>query len=128
VERAGERELLRSGDRLEAHVLKVPHHGGWTSSSWALLSRVKPEVAVLSAARPWAGHPSLSVLSRYQQAGARLFRTDEDGAVELLSDGEGYWVRSHLREARTFQGFLPLKGRTPFVPRELLPAATLAAR
>ncbi len=127
LERAGERALLQSGEPLEPQILKIPHHGGRTSSSWEFLSRVSPEVAVLSAGRPWIGHPSLFVLSRYQEIGSSLFRTDEDGAVELFSDGESYRVRSHLRGERTYRGFL-LKRSSPPLPEHSSPLADPLAR
>ncbi len=127
LERAGERALLRSGEPLEAQILKVPHHGGRTSSSLGFLSRVGPEVAILSAGKPWIGHPSPFVLSRYQEIGSSLFRTDEDGAVELLSDGEGYRVRSHLRGERTHRGFL-LKRKSLSLPELSSPLASPLAR
>jgi beta-lactamase superfamily II metal-dependent hydrolase len=67
--------------------LKVPHHGSRTSSSAALVARLAPRVAVLSAAPDSRfGHPHPEVLRRY--AGALALRTDRLGTVQLRSDGE----------------------------------------
>jgi competence protein ComEC len=69
-------------------VVKVPHHGSLTSSSAALLERLAPSVAVVSAGRGnMFGHPAPAVIDRYKKLAARLFRTDEDGAVAIESDG-----------------------------------------
>ncbi|MBI2881793.1 MAG: DNA internalization-related competence protein ComEC/Rec2 [Candidatus Tectomicrobia bacterium] len=101
LERKGERVLIRSGQDLRAEVLRVPHHGSSTSSSPALLREVRPRAAVISAGRPWMGHPSRAVLSRYEGLGTAVFRTDWDGAVRVWSDGETYRVESTLRPRRS---------------------------
>ena len=75
-------------------VLKVPHHGSITSSSDALVGALAPNVAVISVGRSNNyGHPSPRVLDRYQKAGAAVFRTDQDGAVEIDTDGRTIDVR-----------------------------------
>jgi competence protein ComEC len=79
-------------------VVKVPHHGSLTSSSWTFVDALAPRVAVVSAGRSNTfGHPAPAVLDRYRRAGAQIFRTDQDGAVMLNTDG--YSV-----EVRTFTG------------------------
>ena len=76
-------------------VLKVPHHGSRTSSSDDLIRALSPAVAVVSVGRGNGfGHPAPQVLQRYQGAGAVVFRTDEDGAVTIDSDGESLDVRT----------------------------------
>ena len=63
-------------------ILKVPHHGSATSSSQRVSRRAAPDIAVISAGRgnPF-GHPVPSVLERYRNIGAAIYRTDQDGAV-----------------------------------------------
>ena len=69
-------------------VLTVPHHGSNTSSSDGFIHALAPDVAVVSVGRSNNfGHPSRVVLERYRQAGAAIFRTDQDGAVTLDTDG-----------------------------------------
>jgi competence protein ComEC len=88
VETAGEQALAASGAPLGATVLKVPHHGSRTSSGPALLSAVRPSVAVISVgARNSYGHPDPGVLARLAATGAAVYRTDRDGAVLLETDG-----------------------------------------
>ena len=75
-------------ERAPFRVLKVPHHGSQTSSGAAFVRALRPDVAVISAGRSNGfGHPSVSVLARYDAAGATVFRTDRDGAVFLDTDG-----------------------------------------
>ena len=69
-------------------VVKVPHHGSLTSSSGPFLRALAPRLAVVSAGRNNRfGHPAPAVLARYQQLGASIFRTDQDGAVTVTTDG-----------------------------------------
>ena len=42
------------------------------------------------------GHPSESVVERFQQGGVRLLRTDRDGAITALTDGTNLSVRTYL--------------------------------
>ena len=88
LERAGEQALVASGAPLGATVLKVPHHGSRTSSGAALLSAVHPSAAVISVGRrnPY-GHPDPTVLARLTGAGADIYRTDQDGALLIETDG-----------------------------------------
>jgi competence protein ComEC len=83
-------------------VLKVPHHGSRTSSTWDLIRRVGPVSAVISVGYHSSfGHPHPEVLARYLRAGVRLFRTDLDGTVRLSTDGWRIWVetdRTGIRE------------------------------
>lgn len=63
-------------------VMKVNHHGSNTSTTPLFLSRFRPSIAVISvgADNPY-GHPTPQTLRRLKVAGAKVFRTDEDGDV-----------------------------------------------
>ena len=97
IERAVERKLVADGDALSAEFLKVAHHGSKTSTSAEWLAGVTPRVAAISVgdANPF-GHPSAEVLDRLREAGVRVLRTDRDGAITILSDGNGLAARSYL--------------------------------
>jgi competence protein ComEC len=89
--KAVERTLRPPTSRL--HIVKVPHHGSLTSSSAEWVQAIRPTVAVVSAGRDnHFGHPAPEVLERYRQAGAAIFRTDQDGAVMIDTDGRSLSV------------------------------------
>ena len=88
AEEIEESELTRSGEKLEADVLKVGHHGSHTSTVPPFLSKVHPRYAVISVgAHNRHGHPTLGVIERLSESGVRTFRTDRSGAVTCHSDG-----------------------------------------
>lgn len=90
-----ESELARTGRTLRADVLKAPHHGSRTSSSPDLLEAVSPRFIVVTAGRGNSYRlPHPEVLARMQETGARVLRTDRDGAVEFRSDGINLKVRT----------------------------------
>lgn len=93
IEAAAEQALVASRAPLRATVLKVAHHGSRTSSTPAFLHAVAPTAAVISVgARNPYGHPDAGVLDRLAAAGARVYRTDSDGAVIFETDGRALTV------------------------------------
>lgn len=65
-------------------ILKVGHHGSANATTAELLDLLKPDVAVISCGRNNRyGHPAQTVLFRLQEAGAKVYRTDRQGAVIL---------------------------------------------
>ncbi len=85
--------LLNTRFDLGSTVLKVAHHGSDSSSCAEFLDVVKPQVAVISvgADNPF-GHPSPEVLGRLDTT--HLYRTDQQGTIELITDGKRLWVKT----------------------------------
>jgi len=81
-------DLLTAHQPLPGDVLKVGHHGSHTSTTLPFLTAAHPKIAVISVgAHNLYGHPSLEVLDRLQSSGAKIYRTDKNGAVTCTSDG-----------------------------------------
>ena len=79
-----------SSSELHADVLKVGHHGSKNSTTEEFLNAVKPRVAIISSGEDIpCGHPAPELLERLAASGARILRTDRDGAVHILTDGKG---------------------------------------
>jgi competence protein ComEC len=93
LEADGEGELVGRatvGQRVNADLLKVPHHGSKTSSSAELLDAVAPATAVISLGWQNRFHfPSPQVLDRYAARGVRVLRTDRHGAVSVVIEPLG---------------------------------------
>jgi competence protein ComEC len=101
IEEQAEKDLLVDSNRLEAILLKVPHHGSPSSSRETFLDAVAPGMAVVSAGyRNHFGFPSEEVVRRYQDRGILLYRTDVDGAVRFETDGRTVWVETYQDEGR----------------------------
>jgi competence protein ComEC len=83
-----ERWLLLQDMPLQARILKVAHHGARFSSTAKFLAAVRPALAVISAGdNNIYGHPTPQALGRLDQVGARVFRTDRDGTITIVTDG-----------------------------------------
>lgn len=77
-----------------ADVLKVAHHGSENGLSEEFLKIVRPAIAVIEVgAKNTYGHPAPSTINLLKQYAVRIYRTDQNGTIEIDSDGEGYWVR-----------------------------------
>jgi competence protein ComEC len=85
IETLSERALSqRHGGRLRADVLLAPHHGSRTSSSPEFLAAVGADTVIFPVGyRNRFRHPNAEVLRRHEATGARLARTDRDGAVTV---------------------------------------------
>ena len=82
---------MRDSAPLRSTILKAAHHGSCSSTTQAFLDAVDPELVVISVgADNRFGHPCQEVLERLE--GLPVYRTDEHGAVEIVSDGTRVWV------------------------------------
>jgi len=81
-------ELINKEAEIDSDVLKVAHHGSKTSSSEEFIKAVSPEIAVISVGRENKyGHPNQEVLELLEKYGIRVLRTDKDGDIKIISDG-----------------------------------------
>jgi competence protein ComEC len=101
IETRAEAEILRRGSALTSTVLKVPHHGSRTSNSAEFVESARPAFAVFTVRGGESARlPNPEVLARYEAAGAKILRTDRDGAVFFESDGKTVRVRTFLEPQR----------------------------
>ena len=84
-----EKDMLNEGVNLEADILKVGHHGSRESSSYVFLKAVNPVYSVISVGNDNDyGHPTEEALSRLNDVGTTLFRTDKSGTIIATCDGK----------------------------------------
>jgi len=92
-EKEGEHRILEIYPEasLASTILKTGHHGSSTSTSPEFLETVSPQVAVISCGkRNKFRHPHKNTLKGLNETGIKVFRTDENGAITIRSDGQSY--------------------------------------
>jgi competence protein ComEC len=82
-------------------LLKAAHHGARNGVSPGWIAALRPTVVVISvgAGNPYR-HPDPRALRYYSVSGARIYRTDRDGAIEIRgsADGTFHVETSHARQ------------------------------
>jgi len=114
--RSAQKEILASGEPLGSQVFKVAHRGSKSSTSRDFLARVAPRVALITSEAGGDGGgdlPNQEALEDLENAGARIFRTDADGATTVE------WKEASL-VVRTYRGseavIMTSESRTTFPP------------
>jgi competence protein ComEC len=100
ITREVEMEMIGARAALDSTVLKVAHHGSARSTGDEFLAVVTPRAVVISVgAGNGYGHPHDAVVDRLAaHVGAEsIYRTDEHGTVEFVTDGERLWVKTARR-------------------------------
>lgn len=89
AEYESETEILDAGCDTACTVLLAGHHGSSTSNSYRWLREAAPKTAVISCGENNDyGHPHVEVLSRLADAEIDLLRTDMQGHIVCVCDGE----------------------------------------
>lgn len=74
-------------------VVKVAHHGSGNGTTAAWVQATRPQVVVISVgAGNSYGHPAPQVIEQWQSGGARVYRTDRDGAVIIEAQRNGSYI------------------------------------
>jgi beta-lactamase superfamily II metal-dependent hydrolase len=125
-----ETALVKSGYPLDASILKVGHHGSYSSTSSSFLARVQPETAIVMVGKdnPY-GHPHQQTLDLLKRYGVTVYRTDRDGTIVIRSNGMSYSVKTETNTrdfwAATSPKTVTLTTGIPTPsPRGTLPAIT----
>jgi competence protein ComEC len=82
-----ESEAMLPLDLPDVDAMKVPHHGSADPGLPEVLTRLRPELAVIEVGPNTYGHPTPSTLATLERAGVPTYRTDRDGTVTLTIDG-----------------------------------------
>ncbi|MBU3179390.1 MBL fold metallo-hydrolase [Clostridium estertheticum] len=88
AEDVSEKEMLSKGYDLKADVLKVGHHGSYSSTTQEFLNKVNPKYAVISVGKNNSyGHPHKENMDRLKAKNIPVYRTDEYGYDVATSSG-----------------------------------------
>ena len=90
AEEKGEQSLLENyTTELKCDVFSAGHHGSKTSNSPELLDFAKPTYVVISCGEGNDyGHPHQAALDVFESVGATIYRTDKEGSIVFITDGE----------------------------------------
>ena len=76
-------------------ILKVGHHGSYTSTSTDFINVIRPKYSVISVGENnMYKHPNKSVLEILDNT--KLFRTDVDGTIEVKISKKGYKIKTYV--------------------------------
>jgi len=96
IEREAEKRLA-SDNTEDIDLIKASHHGSKTSNTEVLLESFAPETVVVQVGKNFFGHPAPSIIKRYKGFGIDIYRTDDDGAILIETNGlEKYIIKSHF--------------------------------
>lgn len=94
IEATAELDLVKSGQELQADLLKVPHHGSATSCSQRFVKAVMPQLAAVSVGPDRNQLPRAEALEQLEAVGAQIYRTDTDGSLVFSSQGEDFAIET----------------------------------
>lgn len=88
MEEEGELRLTQTVTLPDIEVLVAGHHGSDTSNTQSLLEATTPDLALISVGlNNKYGHPSYDALVRLDEIGAKIYRTDLYGTIEVQLKG-----------------------------------------
>jgi beta-lactamase superfamily II metal-dependent hydrolase len=76
---------LRSDSIPNVTVVKVAHHGARNGTSARWVAATRPRLALISVGPNSYGHPAAEVEWMWATSGARVYRTDRQGTIEILA-------------------------------------------
>ncbi len=93
AERNEESAMINRNLLSDIDILKVGHHGSSEGSSYNFLRTTMPEYAVISCGKDNSyGHPHDEAVSRLEDSGATIYRTDEMGGIVFFTNGDSIKV------------------------------------
>lgn len=89
IEKFAETDLVQtSANLLETDILVAPHHGSKTSGLNQFINDVKPQYVFFPVGYRNRYHfPNSNVMEKYRNLGAKLFATDDVGAIQVKLNG-----------------------------------------
>ncbi|MFR1710530.1 MAG: ComEC/Rec2 family competence protein [Clostridium sp.] len=94
-----ENVLLASKNPLKSTVLKVAHHGSKTSSSKAFISKIQPQVSVISCGMGNDyGHPNKITLDTLKSINSKILRSDINGNIIIKTNGDKLMIYTEYND------------------------------
>lgn len=94
IEEEAMRAVLEAGQMTSSSLVKVPHHGSKGSLLTEFYQQVQPQYAIISVgSNNLFGHPHPATLAMLKQQNIKILRTDQAGAIIILSDGKKMTIK-----------------------------------
>ena len=103
IEEIAEKQILQEYKDnlhvLSSTVLKVAHHGSKTSSIQDFIEAVKPKISLIGVGENNKfGHPNDDVISRLENIGSKIYRTDKMGEISIMVNSKGkIKIKKHIK-------------------------------
>ena len=82
-------------DQLQSEIYKVAHQGSKDSADEDFINAVNPELSIIFAGIDNKfGHPHQISLDLLSKIGSQILRTDQNGRIEVISNGQKFWYKS----------------------------------
>jgi competence protein ComEC len=78
----------------EYDIYKVPHHGSIKSHSVEMLNNSVIGTAIIPVGKNSFGHPSKVLLKEFEKKQIKVYRTDKNGDIIVISDGDSYHIKA----------------------------------
>ena len=89
AEDVSEREILSHNFDIKCDVLKLGHHGSYSSTTDEFLDKVNPEACIISCGMNNSyKHPSKVTMQKLKKRQIPVYRTDESGTIVINCDGD----------------------------------------
>jgi competence protein ComEC len=89
-----EENLIENNFNLQSDFLKIAHHGSKYSTSENFLNGVSPKAAIISVGKNSWGMPTKEVLEKLDKSKIKAYRTDIDGDVKIVFEGNNFKIQS----------------------------------
>ena len=93
-EKRCEQAILKNGNYpRNVDILLAGHHGSRTSSSQEFVNAINPKNVIISAGlNNQYGHPHQEAIDRFNRIGANIYRTDLNGSIHVVTNGENIQI------------------------------------
>jgi len=89
-------KVLLEKYNMDIDVLKVAHHGSRYSTGMNFLEEATPLISVIEVGENRFGHPTEATLQRLAGIGSTIYRTDNNGRVELTIENGKIGVKTEV--------------------------------
>ena len=87
----------------DIEILKSGHHGANNTVSKNMLKTLNSDAAIISTGLNPYGHPTKQTLKILAKNNQRIYRTDIDNAIKIISDGNVYEIYRYNAVNKNFE-------------------------